>query len=376
MWRYAEGSLRFGLCTWFTLSITGLGLTAAGEQQTAMLRIADDGEPSVIVMLASRAQYSEDNVTRIARSEPIARAVPPLDRLGSPSLGSPNSGPQNGAAADDQANAIVILASRRFATAADTDAARIEAFATAAPASRTALLQLLDDPFAGVAAFGQRWTAQADITIDGGAQAAIIMASQPLPETEPGASASFPTPAGGPIMAARPEAHDDVPAVLACLRPSRGGASAGIGASAAPRPETIVGTASFYDDAQETSSGEQYDPWAFTAAAQIDIRAKFGGVRFGANYQPAYAIVQYEGKKLIVKINDVGPLKPGRLLDLSRAAMAYFGGLDLGLLADVEVTPLPLGHTYTTGPIGETEAVALLGGDKDRDQPALMAMLQ
>jgi len=31
---------------------------------------------------------------------------------------------------------------------------------------------------------------------------------------------------------------------------------------------TIIGAASFYDDPGETASGEQYDPTAFTAAAQ------------------------------------------------------------------------------------------------------------
>src|SRR5690348_7496570 len=86
----------------------------------------------------------------------------------------------------------------------------------------------------------------------------------------------------------------------------------------------IVGAASFYDDPGETASGEQYDPKAFTAAAQLEIRDKFGGIKFGRLYRASYAIAEYAGKKLILKFNDVGPLRPGRKFDLSRAAMEYF----------------------------------------------------
>ena len=92
---------------------------------------------------------------------------------------------------------------------------------------------------------------------------------------------------------------------------------------AAESDTTIIGAASFYDDPGETASGEQYDPTAFTAAAQLKIRDKFGGIKFGRLYQPSYGIAEYAGKKLIVKFNDVGPLRPGRMFDLSRAAMKY-----------------------------------------------------
>jgi Lytic transglycolase len=127
----------------------------------------------------------------------------------------------------------------------------------------------------------------------------------------------------------------------------------------APASETIVGTASFYDDPQRTASGEPYDPEAFTAAAQLKIRDKFGGIRFGRLYQPAYAVAEYESKKIIVKFNDVGPLRPGRKFDLSRAAMAYFDGLEKGLLPDLKVTPLPLGQNYVPGPVTDAQLFAL-----------------
>ena len=131
----------------------------------------------------------------------------------------------------------------------------------------------------------------------------------------------------------------------------------------APADATIIGTASFYDDPQRTASGEQYDPEAFTAAAQLKIRDKFGGIRFGRLYQPAYAVAEYENKKIILKFNDVGPLRPGRKFDLSRAAMAYFGGLEKGLLPDFKVTPLPLGQTYVPGPVTDAQLIALGIGD-------------
>jgi rare lipoprotein A len=124
---------------------------------------------------------------------------------------------------------------------------------------------------------------------------------------------------------------------------------------------TIIGAASFYDDPGETASGEQYDPAAFTAAAQLKIRDKFGGIKFGRLYQPSYGVAEYAGKKLILKFNDVGPLRPGRMFDLSRAAMKYFDdSLDKGVLPDVKVTVLPPGRVYAAGPVTD-EQLAILG---------------
>ena len=69
-----------------------------------------------------------------------------------------------------------------------------------------------------------------------------------------------------------------------------------------------------------------YNPYRkdWTAAIQIDLRERFGGVRFGKDYRPAYALVAYADKQAIIKINDVGPLEPGRVIDLSEQAMRYF----------------------------------------------------
>jgi len=122
---------------------------------------------------------------------------------------------------------------------------------------------------------------------------------------------------------------------------------------------TIVGAASMYnpyhpgyrEGGTETSSGEHYDPSTWAAAIQTDLREKFGGVRRGN--RTSYALVERLNKMAIVKINDVGPLKPGRIIDLGERTMRYFDPtLRLGLIHDVKVTPLP-GDDWTPGPIAE-----------------------
>src|ERR1700684_746730 len=60
----------------------------------------------------------------------------------------------------------------------------------------------------------------------------------------------------------------------------------------------IIGIASTYNPYRagqqsggtETASGEPYDPTAWTAAIQTDLREKFGGVRYGKDYRPTYAL--------------------------------------------------------------------------------------
>jgi rare lipoprotein A len=74
----------------------------------------------------------------------------------------------------------------------------------------------------------------------------------------------------------------------------------------------------------QTASGELYDPLAWTAAIKTELRNRFRGVRYGRLYQPTFALVQSGDKQLIVKINDVGPLRPGRVLDLNERSMRHF----------------------------------------------------
>jgi len=122
---------------------------------------------------------------------------------------------------------------------------------------------------------------------------------------------------------------------------------------------TIVGTASMYDPFQpgydeggmQTASGELYDPVAWTAAIQTDLREIFGGVRHGKDYRPAYALIEVANKQAIIKINDVGPLKPGRVIDFNKQTMHYFDPtLQRGLVHSVKITPLR-GDGWKIGPI-------------------------
>jgi rare lipoprotein A len=129
----------------------------------------------------------------------------------------------------------------------------------------------------------------------------------------------------------------------------------------------IVGTASMYNPLQpgykeggvETASGEPYDATAWTAAIQIDLRDQFGGVRYGKNYRPAYALVEGADKQAIVKINDVGPLRPGRIIDFNEHTMRYFNpSLQLGLIDNVQITPLPGDH-WSPGPIKDEQLITV-----------------
>jgi rare lipoprotein A len=131
--------------------------------------------------------------------------------------------------------------------------------------------------------------------------------------------------------------------------------------------KVIFGTASTYNPNRpdktaggtETASGEPYNAKTWTAAIKTNLRDKFGGVHYGKNYQPTYALVESADKRVIVKINDVGPLKPGRTIDLNERTMRYFDPtMELGLIPNVSVTPLP-GDGWTPGPIEGDRLIGL-----------------
>jgi rare lipoprotein A len=124
--------------------------------------------------------------------------------------------------------------------------------------------------------------------------------------------------------------------------------------------QPIVGIASTYNPTDtgdkeagdvQTASGEAYDADGWTAAIQIDLRWLFRGVRYGKAYRPAFALVEIGDKRAVVRINDVGPLAPGRVIDLNERAMRYFDPLmRLGTLAGAKITPLR-GRNYVAGPV-------------------------
>ena len=122
---------------------------------------------------------------------------------------------------------------------------------------------------------------------------------------------------------------------------------------------TVVGAASMYNPYRpgyregglQTATGERYNASAWAAAIQTALRGKFGGIRQGS--KASYALVEGSNKKAIVKINDIGPLKPGRVIDFNEQTMRYFDPtLSLGVIQNVKVTPLP-GDDWTPGPVAQ-----------------------
>ena len=138
--------------------------------------------------------------------------------------------------------------------------------------------------------------------------------------------------------------------------------------SAAATGSAVVGIASTYNPfrpgyrsgGRETASGELYDPAAWTAAIQTNLRERFGGVRYGKNYRPTYALISSQDKEVIVKVNDVGPLKPGRVIDLNEQTMRYFDPDLQRELVPITITPLR-GADWLPGPVAEQQLIGVAG---------------
>ena len=76
------------------------------------------------------------------------------------------------------------------------------------------------------------------------------------------------------------------------------------------------GKASYYSDklaGHKTANGEAYDPRAFTAAHRT---LPFGAIVY---------VARPDGRHVTVRINDRGPHKRGRVIDLSRRAAEQIG---------------------------------------------------
>ncbi|MCU0791079.1 MAG: septal ring lytic transglycosylase RlpA family protein [Nitratireductor sp.] len=76
-----------------------------------------------------------------------------------------------------------------------------------------------------------------------------------------------------------------------------------------PKSHALDGIASYYWQGQMTASGEVFDKRAMTAAHPT---LPFGTLVAVTNLR--------NGKKTVVRINDRGPFKPGRIIDVSEAA--------------------------------------------------------
>ena len=99
------------------------------------------------------------------------------------------------------------------------------------------------------------------------------------------------------------------------------------------RPYRERGTASWYGrryHGQRTSSGETYDMYAMTAAHPVLPIPSYARVTSVAN-----------GRSVIVRINDRGPFRSGRIIDLSYTAAWKLGYTSAGsaLVEVVSITP-------------------------------------
>src|SRR5262249_15728771 len=123
--------------------------------------------------------------------------------------------------------------------------------------------------------------------------------------------------------------------------------------------QPFIGAASTYnpfrpgpgEGGKLTASGENYSANSWTAAIQTNLRRFFSGVFSGKAYRPRFALVETANKRAVIKINDVGPVKAGRIIDLNEQAMQYFDPtMQRGVIKSVKVTPLP-GEGWIPGPV-------------------------
>jgi len=77
-------------------------------------------------------------------------------------------------------------------------------------------------------------------------------------------------------------------------------------------------TASWYECCKMTANGEHFNPNGYTAAHKT--------LPFGTKLR-----VTYNGKSIIVRINDRGPFIVGRQLDLTRGAAMALGCKGVGI---------------------------------------------
>lgn len=168
-------------------------------------------------------------------------------------------------------------------------------------------------------------------------------------KTVPMPGERFPAPPSRPPQAPHP---DDVPEIPQKATPNQfsGGASA-----------TFRGAASFYsglpsEGGSRTSTGERVDPASYTGALQSGLAKQYGGLRKGGVW--ADVTDERTGKKVRVYLNDTGPLRPGRVVDLSPKAFGEFGPLSKGVHQNMRVDilpPAPRGKSYRGGPVGEDD---------------------
>lgn len=94
-------------------------------------------------------------------------------------------------------------------------------------------------------------------------------------------------------------------------------------ARAARRNDAMEGLAAYYSsrlNGRRTASGQAFDQNALTAAHPT--------LPFGTKVKVTHT---KNGRSVVVRINDRGPMQPGRVIDLSRAAASQLSMLRTGL---------------------------------------------
>jgi rare lipoprotein A len=164
-----------------------------------------------------------------------------------------------------------------------------------------------------------------------GGESAVVALPSPAAAAAP-VAAPAPAPAPTPPPKPAPSA-DVVPRVDRIAKGAPNAPYAVGGESYEPErtdvPIAQTGLASWYGKpfhGRTTASGEVYDMHAMTAAHKTMPLPSYARVRNPAN-----------GREVIVRINDRGPFKPSRIIDLSFAAARRLG---IAGVAPVEVTRL------------------------------------
>ena len=150
------------------------------------------------------------------------------------------------------------------------------------------------------------------------------------------------------ITFARPSLKKPNPALAASEPPFglHGPVEEGMTAVPAKPPHGMKGLASFYWRGKQTATGEAFNPDDLTAAHRT--------LPFGTRVRVTRVDT---GDSVIVRINDRGPFKPGRVIDLSRRAAEDLNMTDKGLTA----VKLEVLNRENERPIVETVAQRSLG---------------
>jgi len=120
--------------------------------------------------------------------------------------------------------------------------------------------------------------------------------------------------------AARPASRDDYVMNVGAALPASPAYRPAAGPRLTGKSHALEGIASYYWQGQMTATGERFDPTKFTAAHKT--------LPFGTRVRVTRVDT---GSSVVVRINDRGPFKPGRVIDLSKRAAEEIGMTGKGL---------------------------------------------